>query len=264
MTRGWLRVSAAAVLLTACPSRGEDAGWQTLKGEHFLVHHQGDAAFAAEVLREAEACYDGITHDLGIERRDRFWLWDRRVHITLHSTREAFLRATGAPSWAGGKASYQKRAIDSFEGSPDLLDSLLPHEMTHLVFRDFVGGTRAVPLWLDEGTAQWEERTGAREAACLARELCRQGRFVPLRSLMESDVRRSGSHREAEEFYAQARSLVAFLVKRYGRDRFRVLCGQIRLGKSFEEALRFTYPDRLRTLEQLEQEWKQSLKEETP
>jgi hypothetical protein len=255
----------AAVLALLAPPRGARAqAWQTLKSEHFVVLFGADAAFAAEVARRAEEYYRTITWDLGITRHDGFWLWQNRTRIYLHPTKEAFARAAGAPAWAGGKASCELREIHTFDGCPDFLDSLLPHELTHLVFRDFVGAGRNVPLWLEEGAAQWEERSGRRGADRLAREMLGQGRFARLGDLMGQDVRAARDRRAAEAFYVQALSLVAYLAEQHGRERFRKLCGQLRSGKAFEEALRFTYPDRIRSIAELESKWHAYLREEAP
>ena len=62
-------------------------------------------------------------------------------------------------------------------------------------------------------------------------------------------------------FYAQSVSLVGFIIKEYGADRFRKFCGQLRDEKSINEALRFTYPDEISTIELLEKSWHSYLKE---
>jgi len=233
--------------------------WQALKGKHFIVRHRGDDAMAGRVLRMAEGYYRSIAIDLGFTKYDDFWLWDKRVRIQIHHSRKDFTRATGAPPWAAGKANYQSRQIDTFNGSEEFLDSVLPHELTHLVFRDFVGFDSGIPLWLDEGVAQWEERAQRKPRMALARSLMLRNRLLPLTTLTAIDVRTVEDDGLVAHFYIQSMSVVGFLITEHGSLRFRKLCGQLRDGKSLDEALRFTYPDTIRTITELEQGWQEYL-----
>ena len=263
-------VGAAAGLVLLLAGTGsvsaaeEELAWQVLKGKHFLVYYQLNRGFADDVRRRAEVEYDRITHDLDFTRYDGFWLWDRRVPIRIYATREAFVSKTGSPAWAAGKANYVNREIVTFEGSDRFLESVLPHEMTHLIFREFVGFTSDVPLWLDEGVAQWEDLTMRDFALDLARKLLAHDQLMSLDRLTRTDVRRTHNGLDAVRFYAQAVSLVGFMIEEYGARRFRKFCGQLRDGKSLDEALRFTYPSTIRNLKDLESAWRQTLGGETP
>jgi len=246
----------AVLVALAVTARGGEAGWQVLKSKHFLVYHKGDLEFARSVSRSAETYYRKIAHDLGFQRFDNFWLWDDRASIYIYPTAEAFRSEKAAPKWASGKANYERREISTFRGSPEFLDSVLPHELTHLIFRDNVGFAGKTPLWLDEGTAQWEEKTGREQAKLAARAYMKQGVFFPLSELTRMDIGKDTHSAIAQVFYTQARSLVDYLVEEHGRDRFRRFCGQLREGKSLDDALRFTYPDRMRNIQELEKKWK--------
>lgn len=167
------------------------ADWQTVKSTHCIVAYRADPAFAAEVSRHAERYYGQVTDELGFTRYSQFWLWNRRVSIFVYETAAQFASATGAPEWAVGSSDYAGRRIDAY-GGPGFLDSVLPHEMTHLILREFMG----------------------------------------------------------------------FLIERFGAARFRTFCGHLRDGKSMDDALRFTYPRSLRSIEELEATWIAYLEEE--
>ena len=62
-------------------------------------------------------------------------------------------------------------------------------------------------------------------------------------------------------FYAESVSVVGFIIKKYGADRFRKFCGQLCDEKSINDALWFTYPKELSTIELLEKSWHNYLKE---
>ncbi|MCM8796248.1 MAG: hypothetical protein NC928_06165, partial [Candidatus Omnitrophica bacterium] len=113
--------------------------WQELKGEHFLVYFTQDKKFAQEVLNKAEVYYQRIASELGYPRYSEFWLWDKRVKIYIYPDHTSFLQATQQPQWSYGMADYKNKQIISFLWSKGFLESLLPHEIAHLIFRDFVG-----------------------------------------------------------------------------------------------------------------------------
>jgi hypothetical protein len=236
--------------------------WEEHKSAHFLVQHRGDAAFAEEVARRAEGEYDRITRDLGFTRHSGFWLWERRVRIDIHATREEYRAATGAPAWSAGRANYVDRSIATFAGSSGFVKSVLPHEIAHLVFREFIGTDRPLPLWLDEGVAQWEDLSNRETVMAMARTLRQQDHLLTIPALTAIEIRHGSTVRQAASFYAQAASLVGFMIERHGSNRFREFCGHLRDGRTLEDALRFTYPHTIRNLETLERGWRAYLEGE--
>ena len=254
-----LLLLGSVLVLAGRGAPSDEVPWQLLKGKHFLVSYQKDKAFAHKVLQRAESDYDRITQELGFTRRDGFWLWDRRVRILIYPSRNAYITQAGAPAWAAGQANYVERTISTFRGSDDFVNSVLPHEMTHLIFREFVGFDSDIPLWLDEGIAQWEDKSNREKALKLARRLYRRGELMSLETLTNTDVRSATSGRRAVEFYAQSVSLVGFMITDHGATRFRKFCGHLRDGKTIEDALRFTYPSSMRNLKQLETAWLKTL-----
>jgi len=264
------RISSLIVttLLAAYGFRGQPAfagtaehRWQEVKGEHFIVYHTNSQALAEGVCRKAEDWYAKITSDMGFTKRDDFWTWDKRVKVYLYSSKEEFAADTGAPAWAGGKASTRKKEIATFAGHEDFMESVLPHELTHLVLRDFVGFEGEIPLWLSEGLAQWEEKAKRETADKRVAALRSQNRLASIDQLTRMDVKTLEKSNSVAEFYAQAVSLVGYLIRQQGAEGFRKLCGQIRDGKNMDEALKFAYPDTIRNMKEMEQAWKKSLAE---
>jgi len=238
-------------------ARGGTENWKELKGDHFITYYVNDEDFASEVLRKAEGHYHQISSDLGYQRYTNFWQWDRRVKIFIYAQVEDFLAGTGQPGWSKGVADYLKKEIRSYQGSEGFSESLLPHEITHLIFRDYVGFKGEIPLWLDEGVAQWEEPEKRESVRRLTKAIIQQNKEFPLKLLTEMDIRQTQDEAKVTLFYLQAASLVEFLVKKYGADDFIQFCRQLRDGKRLEEALRFTYPTTMRNLEEMEKNWRE-------
>ncbi len=245
---------AAVALFCSCGlARAE---WKEEKGDHFIVYYAKDASAAKEVLRKAEYCYTKVASDLGYARYSNFWQWDKRVKIYLHASPEDFQKATGQPQWSHGMASYLDKTIHSFETNDHFLNAVLPHEITHLIFRDFVGLGSQVPLWMDEGVAEWEEDEKRAEALRVMPDLVAQAKVYTLEKLMSMDIRRETDPKTVGLFYLQAISLIDFMLKTYGPSSFTVFCREVRDGKPFEGALKSAYPNAIRSVEELDDRWR--------
>lgn len=240
--------------------KNEKPDWKELRGDHFIVYHVGKDGFAQEVLRKAEEYYRRIGTDLGYERRSNFWQWDNRVKIYVYETQEDYIEETGRQSWSHGFADYDNKIIYSYEWKQGFLESLLPHEITHLIFRDFVGKQGEVPTWLDEGVAQWEEVEKRNSVREMMRFYLKDGKGYSLKGLTTVDIQNVSNQLAVQIFYVQAASIVDFLVARYGSEQFIFFCRQLRDGKDIDEALRFAYPTKLSNSKEMEEEWKEYIK----
>jgi len=154
---------------------------------------------------------------------------------------------------AAGRASSERHEISSYRQSEDsFLSSLLPHEMSHLILGDFIGREH-IPLWLNEGFAQWEHNRNPSKTTPLP------ARAFALKALMDMDVREDRDVTRVALFYAQSANIVGFLINTRGGGRFGTLCHGLRDGKTIEAALSAAYPDDLTTVDALEQKWLSSL-----
>jgi hypothetical protein len=237
----------------------DEVSWTEMKGKHFVVYYAGKKKFATEVLANAEKLYGTITKRLGFTRYGDFWIWDDRAKIWIYATRDDFITAEKAPGWAAGKASVKTRELKAYETSADFCETVLPHELSHLIFREFTGLGSDVPLWLDEGVAQLQEKD-RKESGLLLKEAALKGKLIPLSKLMLVRPEQLDGMGPAI-FYAQSLSLVEFIVDKYGATSFRKFCGKLKSGKSVNDALRFTYPASIRNITDLQQAWLKHLEE---
>ena len=253
MSRCCICVIALGLVLPAVAA-AETNGWKTIKMDHFVVTFQGDEAYALRMGRAAESLLDRVMRELGYLQRDRFWLWENRCRIR---TRAGFRGVVGTPEWAGGRADYGERLVETFEGSETFADHVLPHELTHLVFREFIGFQGDVPGWLDEGVAQW---VGAKLSGTALPAPPR----VPmaLRAMTAVDLR-TADRATAAVVYAQSAAVVDFLTRTRGKERFTDFCRRLRDGRSLDDALGFTYGAELRNIEALDDAWRKG-REEKP
>ncbi len=238
--------------------------WQELKGEHFKIYYVNNRQFAKKTLDKCEEYYEKIADDLGYPRYKKFWSWSKRVKIYIYPDYESYLdyiKKKGYAHWAEGIANYKDMEIISYSKNRKFLDAVLPHEITHLLFRDYVG-RRNIPLWIDEGVAQWQEKYKRKYVKQKMKELLQYHKPIPIERLMMLNLNKIVNKKVIELFYVQSVSLIDFLVKTYGADNFISFCRQLRDGKDINEALKFSYPMSVRSVEELELKWLKDLWEE--
>lgn len=226
--------------------------WQTDKTPHFIVNYQyAPSGYIPELIGRAEKYYNSIIEELGYRRFD-FWSWDKRAKIYLYKEGADYLKDTNRTNWSGASVNVKDRVIKTFIGQKSFFDSILPHEMAHIIFREFIGSKAGLPLWIEEGVACSQETSVLHERLRIIKELLSQGSYIRINKLSSiQDYSLIGP----EVFYSQAASLIVFLLKRYGADRFLDFSRQIRDGVKWQEALLKTY--KFESLNQFENRWKE-------
>lgn len=256
-------------------------GWKELKGTHFIVYFVGQESFARDVLNAGEKYYTRITGELGYARYQDFWTWEKRCKIYVYPDHESFLKSTGGIEWSHGMAEYHTKTIYSYAWHEGFLESLLPHEITHLIFREFIGFKGEAPLWLDEGVAQWEEEARRPQMKSMVNDLYAKNGLLTIKDMMKLDILRlkdqEGVHIRAaltkdgspgvvflssdnlvNTYYLQSVSMIGFLIEKYGGASFTNFCRELRDGASLQDALRTVYPN-ITTIEEFEKRWKEYL-----
>lgn len=265
----------------------EEVKWKELKGTHFIVYFSGEESFARDVLNKSETYYTRIAQELGYARYADFWTWEKRCKIYIYPNHEAFkkfLNDSGEVEWSHGIAEYHTKTIYSYEWHEGFLESLLPHEIAHLIFRDFIGFKGEVPLWLDEGVAQWEEEAKRPQMKAMVLDLYEKGGLLTIKDMMKLDIRylqkKEGVHVRAaltkdgspsvvflstdnliNTYYLQAVSMISFLVEKYGSESFTEFCRELRDGESLANALKSAYTT-ITSVEDFEKRWKEYLDEQ--
>jgi hypothetical protein len=164
------------------------------------------------------------------------------------------IRVTVTMGGAGGATSF---AFDNgqilsqhmhIEGSLErLLNSVLPHEVTHTVFAYHF--RCPLPRWADEGGAVLSEDEVERDRHDkMVRQILNAGRAIPLRRLLGLKEYPN----EVMSLYAEGYSVTAFLVGKSSRPAFLNFIADGMHG-SWDAALQRHY--QIRNVEELENEW---------
>lgn len=243
----------ATATLLAWTSNGVDVSlWKTEKSQHAIIYYQeAPSGYVERLINEAEKYYNSILEDLGY-RRFEFWSWDNRAKIYLYKDASNYHTDTQRASWSGAMVNIKKRTIKTFIGQAGFFDSILPHEMTHIIFREFIGEKENLPLWLDEGIAGSQEKSNLNERMKVARNLVSLDIYLDVNKLSEI---RDSTLVVPQIFYAQSASLVVFLLEQYGRDKFLEFSRRLRDGTNWQEALISVY--RFADLNDMQEKWKE-------
>lgn len=191
----------AAVLMVAMGARG--------RAPNFIVENP-DPKLAQQIAQTAEK----YRRDLAVE-----WLgkampnWSQPCMMTVH---------VGPRLGAGGATSFVFDRGEVFgwrmtiQGSRErILDSVLPHEITHMVFASHF--RRPVPRWADEGAASSVEHAGERgKHRKMLLQFLKTGRGIAFNRMFAMRQ----YPRDIMPLYAQGFSVADYLIQRGGKRKF--------------------------------------------
>jgi hypothetical protein len=231
--------------------------WREEKSDHFIVYYKtAPAGFVRNTVDRSEEIYRKTTTTLGITRY-KAWTWDKRVKIFIYDNDRDY-KANAGYSWSGGVVNSGDKTISTYPSASGFFDSLLPHELGHIVFEEYLGPKAVVPLWLSEGVAMFEEEGGRIGADEDVHSAIEHGRFIPLKELSEITLTNDSKKRFVELFYAEAASVVNFLITSGDTYRFQRLCSYLKDGMRFEWALKKAYM-KYQTISDLDRAWRGTL-----
>lgn len=243
----------------ASPSMGRAEEWESLAGPHFVVLFKGkENPFCRAVLVRAESYGQKMEQKWAAESRVLESWKNRPCRIYLTDRKEDYFALTHRPPWSKASARHHpEKVIVGRRDSISFLDSELPHEVAHLVFRDLVGlPAGPLPLWVDEGVALMEEGGGKKTLDKQFERTVFEGQWIPFDELNAiQDVTQLHSAGVAT-FYAQSESLVRFLVARFGRASFLQFCRRLARGTPLEASLSSAYGKDQGNWQRIERDWR--------
>jgi hypothetical protein len=225
-----------------------------MRSEHFIINYsQGSEGAVYKIKDDAEYYYRSITQEFGFVR-DKLWSWDNRARIIIAKDKEAYLKEFKCPSWSGACVDYYNKVIYTYPFQSGF-SSVLLHELTHIIFREYIGYNK-LPLWLDEGMAQYMEFRGSSRPkilVSLTKKLIEENKYIKFSQI--NNIYMLAEKDDPRLFYAQAFSMVYFLKERYGNDNFAMFLSYLRSNNNILDALRRAYRN-MENIDKFEFEWK--------
>ena len=233
-------VSLAVLTLMVSLSAPDSALGQNARTRNFLVHAPTQA-LAESVARSAEKFRDDLAN---------YWLgkplppWPTPCPIEV---------VAGPHLAAQGVTNYNRSPVGNFQmkvvGTPErILDSVLPHEVTHTVLATHFG--RPLPRWADEGICTTVEHSAERDKH---EEMLRQFLSTRRGIAMNRLFLLTEYPNDMLPMYAQGYSVCRFLIEQSGPRRFIVFLEDYMKRPSWTENVQthFGYD----SLAQLQENW---------
>ena len=249
-----IRTIILAFVLTAFSALGYAQKSKELRSEHFIINYAPETEeYVYKIKDDAEYFYRKITQEFGLIR-EKLWSWDDRTKIFIAKDKQEYLKDFSCPSWSSACVDYRNRIIYTYPLQKDFA-SILMHELTHIIFREYIGYNR-MPLWLDEGMATYAEYKDTLQCqmfVSLTKKLIEENKYIKFKDINNMYSIAAGS--DTSLFYAQAFSMVYFLKERFGRNNFSEFLSSLRSGSNLDEALRKAFRV-IENTESFESNWK--------
>ena len=225
---------------------------EKLETENFIIMHY-NKALADHVSETAEYHRTRILSELGFTTS-----WKGKVRIFIHRTQTEYTLRTGQPEWTGGCSKYNsvggqitELQIHSWQTSPRLLKSVLPHEITHCIVYSNLPDPGNLPRSLHEGFAVLMEPPFRQDYFLdFLRSRMKSQDFIPLTDLISA----RDYPKDPEFFYAEGFAIVQYLTKTKGiAATTGLIKGATTSGYAASEILKLSGA---KSLDDLESEWK--------
>jgi hypothetical protein len=236
--------AAAMTAMAAAPSAANiEQEYRSRDRGHFTVRFEGhrETELAYRALDILEEAYEEVRGRLRVVPADR-------IEVVIY-TGGKYREAVAGPDWSlaryDGKIRVGRADLMAARGT---LRDTLYHEYAHALLSAGAG----VPAWFHEGVAQYLEPSRPRADNRALTRVAAAGKLVTL-SQLESGFLGTANAQAAALAYAQALSMVEFLIAERGEDRLHGTIRQLVEGGEFATIFAATYGERF------EGAWRDSL-----
>lgn len=228
--------------------------WRTFAdGPVQVFSAAADAAVGQHALTVTVDAVRRFSQDFGVDV-------EGPIRVVVYPSQRDLLGALPAQSaeWIGGFARPDLRLIvTGLSPGPGMereLRRVLSHEVVHLMVEQATHNPyNAPPAWLDEGLASYYQEVEDTRFDTVLQRAVRDGRLISVRALNSSFPVDPDT---ALLSYAESRSIVQFIIERYGEEGMAALLRVFRDGVSYDEAVERALGV---TIEELDRAWKEWL-----
>lgn len=226
--------------------------WDIVSRGPIHVYYHGPVQVRAERLAEAaKESMDLMGPITGSET-------ETPIFVTLYNNNAEMIGAVSARSATisrelitEGQAFFDHSVVLVLSGSRDI--GTLTHELTHILVGRAAGGSNAlVPLWLNEGLAEYGNLDKGLSYVYYLDWAIDTGRLIPFSRLQTFP----GEPNMVIVSYGQSRNFVEYLIETYGPDKIAETIASIAEGRSGDIAIRNVYG---KTVQQLDNEWRATI-----
>jgi hypothetical protein len=231
------------------PARALDPGHKTDETAHFRLSAYATES-AARYSAMCEENYTRIMQDLGTYS----FVPAKPYNVSVYADAAEYRLKTGQPEWSGGAAYGNALLLYESPG----LRATMAHEMTHLVFNEFMGLAQSAQLrWLNEGVAVYEEsRSNTVSSAFYLQKVSETVAPNPIPfSQMINLAPQGETLKNIDRWYAQAGSVAGFMIRTGGSFNFSLFLSKLRDGAGVDQAIEVSYSGVWKKLADVEKAW---------
>jgi Tol biopolymer transport system component len=215
--------------------------WNFIQSKHFNIYFNGENKTVSDfAAKTAEAAYESISTlmDWDLKKRYAIIVYDSHNDFQQTNTTNSYM-----PEGVGGFTElFKNRVVVPFEGSYSDFRHVIHHELIHAFMNDlyFGGNIQSLisgavrlnlPLWLAEGSAEYESSRWDTEADMFMRDFAYNSQFeaYPLEAL-------TGYYA-----YKGGQSIFKFVRETYGYQKLTEFYTKLKIYLDVEKALQYTF-----------------------
>jgi Omp85 superfamily domain/WD40-like Beta Propeller Repeat len=231
--------------------------WNFIQSKHFNIYFNGENTTISDFCAQtAESAYESISTlmDWDLKKRYAIIVYDSHNDFQQTNTTNSYM-----PEGVGGFTElFKNRVVVPFEGSYSDFRHVIHHELIHAFMNDlyFSGSIQSIisgavrlniPLWLAEGSAEYESSRWETEADMFMRDFTYNSQFeaYPLEAL-------TGYYA-----YKGGQSIFKFIRETYGYQKLTEFYTKLKIYHDVERSIQFTFN---MSKEEFTEEWHQYLK----
>ncbi len=247
-------ISKPDIQATEPPYTGLAPGYKTYESAHFLVKaYTSETAVSYSVI--CEEGYNRVMGDVGLYS----FALAKPYNIVVYKDSAEYIKKTGQPSWSGGMSQGNAILVYESQGA----GAILAHEMTHLIFNEFMGLANSVDFkWINEGLAVYEEtRASVSSKAAYSQRVTSLVEPNPVPFSQMINLAPQGEQTAVvERWYAQVGSVVSFMINEGGTLGFSIFITKLKSGASADAAVAEAFPGLWKNIGDVEKAWLLNIK----
>jgi len=207
--------------------------WEAASEGNVSVHWYGGGD-AVSYLRVASDTLDRMSALLGaqVDFPVKVWVYDDNNDMLAALPRRS--QGQEIEKRTAGVRVASDTVLMLADGGGDILRHELTHVVTGVAGEGPYGG---LPAWLDEGTAMYAQSEPGEGFTAALDGAVKRDRLMSVRSMTSP----TGDPDKVTLFYGEAWSLVSFMVKEYGQEKFAQLYAVFKDGSTTDKALQEVY-----------------------
>lgn len=180
----------------------------------------------------------------------------KRIFLMMFRTKESYSNYTSRPSWSVASTDVSAQSIFILENSNFKTNFI--HELTHIYFDGFFM-PKEPPLWMSEGFAVYiqTQNQKQKDKQWLKPFLKKfsEGKYIAFDEFINTEDLQNYSKDDVLLWYAQAYSVINYLLTSKTRDEFYQFCNNIKSGMPTSRSLYRAYGMPFNKVSSLEYAW---------